>query len=96
MCCTHTSQYLRNKSRGLPAFRRLLGKPILQDLLLQDVVFAGGAGDSINGLEAADRAFAQKLSELTKEEKKAEKQDIQAVRKGCGVRVRCPKRTKVF
>ena len=67
----------------MPAFRRLLGKPILKDIQLQDVVFAGGDGDCVNPDEAADRARTEKLSDLTKSEKVLEKQELEATRKGC-------------
>ena len=76
-------QYLLNKRRGLPAFRRMLGKPILKDVRLQDVVFAGGHGDDVHANEAADRAWASKLSDLDAAEKALEKLDMEAVRKGC-------------
>ena len=85
--CTHTLtfylQYLRTKTRGLPAFRRLLGQPILKEKQYQDVVFAGGDGDGINADGAADRACAAKVSDLTRDEKVLEKIELQAVRKGC-------------
>ena len=77
-------QYLRNKRRGLPAFRRLIGKPILQDVRLQDVVFAGGDGKCVQANAAADRACASRLSDLSLSEKKLEKHEQEAVRKGCG------------
>ena len=69
----------------------------MKDVCLQDVVFAGGDGVSINSIKAADRASVEKLNELTTVEKKAEKLDMQAVRKGCGVRSRhrCPKRINI-
>ena len=41
--CIHVFvQFLRKCRCGLPAFRRLVGRPILRDAKLQDVVFAGG------------------------------------------------------
>ena len=71
-------QYLRTRRRGLPAFRRLLGQPILKDVLLQDVVFAGGRGECVNAHAAADRAWAENLSDLGAAEKKLEKLDLQS------------------
>lgn len=41
-CIRTLVQFLRNRRGGLPAFRRLVGRPILRDVRLQDVVFAGG------------------------------------------------------
>lgn len=80
---TYHLQYLRTKRCGLPAFRRLLGKPILKDVYLQDVVFAGADGGCVNPVETADRACAAKVGDLTKAEKVLEKQELQFVRKGC-------------
>ena len=75
-------QYLRNKRRGLPSFRRILGKPILKDVRLQDVVFAGRDEEFVQTKEAADRASVSRLSDLSLSEKKEEKRDVQSVRKG--------------
>ena len=81
---THTlPQYLRTKRRGLPAFRKMIAKPILQDIGLQDVVFANGAGDNVNAYGAADRALATKISDLDVHEKQLERQEIASVRAGC-------------
>ena len=60
-----------------------MAKPILRDIRLQDVVFAGGAGNNVNAHTAADRAWATKLSDLDAQEKRLEKADVEAVRKGC-------------
>lgn len=76
-------QYLRTGRRGLAAFRRLLGRPILQNIQLQDVVFASGCCDEcVDAHAAADRASVNKLSDLNAVEKKLEKLDLKAVRKG--------------
>ena len=76
-------QYLRTGRRGIGAFRRLLGRPILQNVWLQDVVFASGRGECLDADAAARRASVQKLSDLSASEKKLEKIDLKAVRKGC-------------
>ena len=75
-------QYLRRGSGGLSAFRRLIARPILRDVRIQDVVFAGGRELCVNSDAAAGRALVEKLSLLNKHEKKLEKQDVKAVRAG--------------
>ena len=60
-----------------------MARPILKDIRLQDVVFAGGAGTNVNAHAAADRASATKLTHLDAQQKRLEKADVQAVRKGC-------------
>ena len=77
------TQFLKTQRRGLPAFRRLLGRPILQDVLLQDVVFAGGHNERVESHAAANRARVKKLSELNEHGKRMEKEDLKSVRKGC-------------
>ena len=77
----HT-QYIRSRSRGLPEFRRLLGKPILKDIKLQDVVFAAGRGECVDALGAADRACANNTSDLDSKEKHLQKRELQSVREG--------------
>ena len=84
---SHTPpQYLRTKRRGLPAFRRMIAKPILKDIKLQDVVFANGAGDNINSHGASTRALTTKLSDLDVHEKQLERIEIASVRQGCNHR----------
>ena len=80
---TRCMQYLRTGRRGLAAFRRLLGRPILKNILLQDVVFASGRDECVDAHAAADRASVRKLSDLDATAKKLEKLDLRAVRKGC-------------
>ena len=75
-------QHLQRGTGGLPAFRRLLGRPILSDIKLQDVVFAGGRGSCTNAQAAAARASVEKLSQLDRQAKQAEKQDLNSVRIG--------------
>ena len=75
-------QHLRRGTGGLPAFRRLLGRPILREVKLQDVVFAEGRGTCTNAQAAAARASVQKLSQLDRREKQLEKQDLDSVRIG--------------
>ena len=73
---------------GLPAFRRLVGRPILQNVGLQDVVFAGGRGECIDARAAAYRAGVSKLAELTEDDKKQERCDLRALRTGLLMMVR--------
>ena len=73
-------QYLRHGSRGLPDFRRLIAKPMLRDVRMQDVVFAGGRALCKDADAAAGRALVEKLTCLSKEERKKERQDVKAVR----------------
>ena len=77
----HT-QYIRSRHRGLPAFRRLLGRPILQNIKLQDVVFAAGRGECVDALSAVDRACTTNTSDLDAKEKQLQKRELQSVRKG--------------
>lgn len=74
-------QFLRKQRGGLPAFRRLIGRPILCDVRLQDVVFAEGHGDKIDSFGASDRARIQ-LCNLEKRDKILQKQDLLSVREG--------------
>ena len=76
------SQYLKTRRRGLPAFRRLLGRPILQNIALQDVVFAGDSGEFVDAVSAADRACAKKTSDLDATEKQLQKYEMESVREG--------------
>lgn len=66
----------------MSAFRRLIGKPILQDVRMQDVVFAGGRGLSLDADAASGRACVDRLADLNKIEKALEKNDLRAVREG--------------
>ena len=68
----------------MPAFRRLIGRKILQDVKTQDVVFADGREMCKDAHAALRRASVDKLSELTKRERTLEKQDLRAVREGLG------------
>lgn len=83
-CTLLPMQYLRTGSSGLPAFRRLIGRKILQDVKTQDVVFADGREMCEDSYAALWRASINKLSGLTKRERTLEKQDLRAVRKGLG------------
>lgn len=82
LCPTLHTQYIRSRRRGLPAFRRLLGRPILQNIKLQDVVFAAGRGECVDALSAADRASASNTSDLDAKEKQLQKRELQSVREG--------------
>ena len=72
-------QFLRKRRGGLPAFRRLLGKTILHDVRLQDVVFAS----EINGkvIDASEIATLP-LKELDRAGKIAERKDLSLLRDG--------------
>ena len=77
------TQYIRSGGRrGLPAFRRLLGRPILRNIQLQDVVFAAGRGECVDALAAADRTCASNTSELDAKEKQLQKRELQSVCEG--------------
>ena len=61
----------------------MLGRPILQNVNFQDVVFANGRSKCLHAHDAALRASVDKLSHLDPVAKKKEKCDLSAVRKGC-------------
>ena len=63
-------QYFRTGRRGLAMFRQLIGRPILKEPLLQDVVFASGRGECTDANAAADRASVYKLGDLDANQKK--------------------------
>ena len=73
---------MRTGRNGVTAFRRLVGQPILKDIMLQDVVFADGREEYLDAQAAADRASAARLKDLDRAAKKLERQDLQSVRKG--------------
>ena len=75
-------QYLRKGHGGLPAFRRLIGKPILSDVKLQDVVFASGRNDCGNPQSVRWRASVTPVSVLGDEAVILEKHDLKSVRLG--------------
>ena len=75
-------QFLRKRRGGLPAFRRLLGKTILHDVRLQDVVFASEInGKVIDASEIATRSRVP-LKELDRAGKIAERKDLSLLRDG--------------
>ena len=74
-------QYLRRGFGGLPAFRRLIGKPILFDLHMQDVVFATGHVDRNPGA-IKFRSSVTPVSILRNEAVKLEKSDLRELRVG--------------
>ena len=82
MSFIHNIQFLRKKRGGLPAFRRLLGKPILQDVRLQDVVFASKINDAV--IDASDIATRTRvpLKELGRSGRTAERKDLCLLRDG--------------
>ena len=73
---------MRTGRTDLTAFRRLIGKPILKDVVLQDVVFAGGRWDCLDAQAASDRASVARVKDLGAAAKKLERQDLKSVRKG--------------
>ena len=62
----------------------MIGKPILQSVKLQDVVFAGGRGPCKDPNGASLRAFVAlgKLGQLGKQGKVLEREDLHALREG--------------
>ena len=70
---------MRTGRNGLTAFRRLIGKPILKDVVLQDVVFAGGRWDCLDAQAASDRASVARVKDLGAAAKKLERQDLKSV-----------------
>ena len=70
---------MRTGRNGLTAFRRLIGKPILKDVVLQDVVFAGGRWDCLDTQAASDRSSVARVKDLGAAAKKLERQDLKSV-----------------
>jgi hypothetical protein len=76
-------QFLRRGHGGTAAFRRLIARPILKDIRLQDVVYAGGYPQHCeDAQQAATRAITDQLSSLGAQGKVLEKHDLQSVRRG--------------
>ena len=76
-------QYITRGFGGLPAFRRLVGRPILQDVRMQDVVFAEGRGACTSPHAAAIRTNVNNLMILDDfGAREDEKQDLRCVREG--------------
>ena len=72
---------MRNPWRGgLPAFRRLIGRPILSDVFLQDVIFVDGR--EVDSLATAKRASVTKLTDLGEADRLQEKADLKDLREG--------------
>ena len=72
-------QYMRTGRNGVTAFRRLIGQPILKDILLQDVVFSDGREEYLDSQATAYRSSVTRLKDLNRAVKKLERQDLQSV-----------------
>ena len=76
-------QFLRRGHGGTAAFRRLIARPLLKDIRLQDVVYAKQyPHHCTDSHSAASRARTSKLSDLGPQDKILEKKDLQSVRQG--------------
>ena len=61
---------------------RLLGRPILSDVALQDVLFTRGRDEDMNASMVAVRETVPRLNDLGNDGRKQEKQDLRALREG--------------
>ena len=74
---------MRRGHGGTAAFRRLIARPILKDIRLQDVVYAKEyPHHCTDARAAASRSRTAKLSNLGPQDKILEKKDLQSVRQG--------------